>query len=133
MEELTTAQLEGLEVERRTPVKTASWRNLMPEYEVYDSVSGGLVRFYGPFEMPDFSGSEQDEIVESVNDVNIRLDTMANRYYGDAALWWVIAARNNLDVPDAMIYKGMVLKVPSKRWVQDNLLGRTRTQVRMAE
>ena len=41
-----------------------------------------------------------------------RLDSLANEYYGDASLWWIIATANNLhDAPFAMP-DGTTLRVP---------------------
>jgi hypothetical protein len=40
-----------------------------------------------------------------------RLDLMANMFYGDSKLWWVIAEANHLDNPTVIPY-GTTLKIP---------------------
>ncbi len=46
-----------------------------------------------------------------------RLDKLAQAYYGTMALWWVIAARNNLDLPDIQIYGGKRIIIPDPAYV----------------
>lgn len=45
-----------------------------------------------------------------------RLDLLAYRYYGDAALWWVIAEANNIANP-LRLEVGMRLRVPARSTV----------------
>jgi hypothetical protein len=101
-----------------------SFMNFMPEELVYDKETGSLIRFRRMFEMPDWTGVEVEEktfIVESPND---RLDKIAARFWGSERweLYWVIAARNNMDLPDANLRKGTRLKIPSVRWIDEHLL-----------
>lgn len=42
-----------------------------------------------------------------------RLDTIADKIYGDASLWWLIAAINNLDLSDYNISDEKIIRVPS--------------------
>lgn len=42
-----------------------------------------------------------------------RLDKLANKYYSDDELWWVIALVNNIDFPMG-IPIGTVLKIPAQ-------------------
>lgn len=42
-----------------------------------------------------------------------RLDTIANQYYGDASLWWVIATANQIHDAPFSLEDGTVLRVPS--------------------
>ena len=54
----------------------------------------------------------QSFVDKSDNDKFHRLDIIANIYYNDASLWWVIALANEL--VDPMIIKpGSVLRIPS--------------------
>lgn len=94
----------------------------MREYLVYDLEMESLVRFRGPFIMPNWSGVEDNEADYVVQDSWIALYHIAQEYYGDSNLKWVIAARNNLDLPDVQLYKGKRLKIPNKDWVDEKLL-----------
>ena len=94
----------------------------MKEYLIFDSECDSLVRFRGPFIMPDWAGVEDDEFEYVVENSWTSLDQLANNAYDDPLLMWVIAARNHLDLPDAQVYKGMKLKIPSKDWVESKLL-----------
>lgn len=42
-----------------------------------------------------------------------RLDLLANEYYGDSSMWWVIASKNNLTEIDLTLSEGIVLRIPS--------------------
>jgi nucleoid-associated protein YgaU len=55
-----------------------------------------------------------------------RLDQLAHRYYDDPVLWWVIAMANDLDlIPTALNY-GEVLRIPSPRYVSQNLFAKAK-------
>jgi len=95
----------------------------MSEHLIYDSQQGGLVRFRGLFEMPDWEGVEADEMTYIVSDANDRIDRIAKAAWGESrvSMCWIIAARNNLDLPDVQLHKGRVLKIPSKNWIDTRL------------
>ncbi len=96
--------------------------SFMREHVVFDSEVDNVVRFWGQFMMPDFTGvegNEEDYIIDSEYET---LWKIAFVYYGDESLWWVIAARNTLDLPDAQLFQGRKIKVPSKRFVETQLL-----------
>jgi hypothetical protein len=101
-----------------------SFMNFMPEQLIYDKDTEQLVRFRMMFEMPNWDGVEEEERTYIVEDPNDRLDKMAARFWGidRQELYWVIAARNNLDLPDVSIRKGTRLKIPSKNWIDSKLL-----------
>lgn len=42
-----------------------------------------------------------------------RLDTVADKIYGDDSLWWLIASINNLDLSDYCISDEIVIRIPS--------------------
>lgn len=42
-----------------------------------------------------------------------RLDILANKYYGDKNLWWIIAVANNLNDATLHINEGTQLRIPS--------------------
>jgi hypothetical protein len=41
-----------------------------------------------------------------------RLDLLANQYYGDRNLWWIIAVANNLNDASLSIEPGKQLRIP---------------------
>jgi len=101
-----------------------SFMNFMPEQLVYDKGEDGLVRFRSMFEMPNWDGVEEDEITYVVDSGNDRLDKIAAAFWGvdRQEMYWIIAARNNLDLPDSQLYKGRKLKVPSRGWIDNRFL-----------
>jgi len=43
-----------------------------------------------------------------------RLDTLANTYYKDSSLWWIIALANNIGKGTIFVPPGVRLRIPSK-------------------
>lgn len=41
-----------------------------------------------------------------------RLDTLANQFYGDSTLWWIIASANNIHNAVFALEDGTVLRIP---------------------
>jgi hypothetical protein len=101
----------------------------MEEHLIFDKERDSLVRFRGPFLMPDWTGVEDNETDYIVENNWMRCDILAKQYYGDEMLKWVIAARNSLDLPDVQLYKGRRLKIPNRDWVERELLPQYRTLV----
>lgn len=60
----------------------------------------------------------------SVSDIYIqitsadRLDKLANTFYGDSTLWWVIATANNLGKGTIVVPQNVILRIPSKSNIQ---------------
>ncbi len=50
-----------------------------------------------------------------------RLDVLAYRFYGDAVLWWVIAAANEFQLPVSEMFSGRTLRIPSPQYVTQEL------------
>ena len=42
-----------------------------------------------------------------------RLDILANKYYNDSSLWWIIAVANNLNNASLSIESGIQMRIPS--------------------
>jgi hypothetical protein len=106
-----------------------SFMNFMPEQLVYDQEAQSTIRFRSMFEMPSWEGVEEDEITHVIDNANERLDKLAALYWGfdRQELYWVIAARNNLDLPDVQLYMGRKIKIPSKGWVDTYFLPQARS------
>jgi len=100
---------------------TSALRRAAEEW-VYDSEGANYVRFLGPLPTVAFADVEGNELTVVIEDRSQRLDTLAQTYYADPALWWVIAARNELDLPDQDLYPGMTLYVPTLDYVRRKIL-----------
>lgn len=55
-----------------------------------------------------------------------RLDTLANQFYGSPIFWWVIAVANDMELIEVELNVGTVLRIPSPRYVRDNLFAKTK-------
>jgi len=59
------------------------------------------------------------EIEPTENDIYItgqvgdRLDLLANKYYNNPTMWWVIATANNLNDANFFVQEGIQLRIPS--------------------
>ena len=42
-----------------------------------------------------------------------RLDLLANKYYGDQTMWWIIATANNINDATFYVQPGIQLRIPS--------------------
>jgi len=67
-------------------------------------------RVYGITYYPEISNNPNDTfIISSEGDY---LDVLANRYYGDPTLWWVIALANNMGKGRMSVEPGKQLRIP---------------------
>jgi hypothetical protein len=41
-----------------------------------------------------------------------RLDSIANEFYGDSSLWWIIASANQIHDPSFAVADGTTLRIP---------------------
>lgn len=71
---------------------------------------------------------EYPEIPEAADDLryevqsNDRIDLLANRFYGSADLWWIIAIANGLELLPSDLKVRSTLRVPSGRRVFTQIL-----------
>jgi nucleoid-associated protein YgaU len=93
------------------------------EAVAYDSETEAYVRWREPFVPPALPGVENAEVEVVVEGHTLRLDQLAREHYGDEALWWVLALRNDLDLPDNEVYPGQRLRVPAPDYVRRYILG----------
>lgn len=61
--------------------------------------------------MPSFSESS-DDIVISINGAT-RLDQLAQQFFDDPTLWWVLAVYNNLGEPSLYVKDQNYLRIPA--------------------
>tara|TARA_B100000212_G_scaffold300330_1_gene245615 strand:+ start:1626 stop:1925 length:300 start_codon:yes stop_codon:yes gene_type:complete len=59
------------------------------------------------------------EIPETENDIYVittgvdRYDTLAQRFYQDSRLWWIIASANNSKTDSLAVQQGIQLRIPA--------------------
>jgi hypothetical protein len=54
----------------------------------------------------------RDDDIYVATETGDRLDTLANQFYGNSSLWWIIAAANNLHGAMFAVPDGTVLRIP---------------------
>lgn len=80
----------------------------------YDNLDGeniigrGIV--YDSLLLPYIEPTDSDILI--VTEEEDRLDLLANQFYGDSELWWVIATYNNLTDIDTKLEPGLQLRIP---------------------
>ena len=67
------------------------------------------IRVYSTTYYPDIPPDDSDEFISVID--GDRVDLVANRYYGDVSLWWVIAKANGIK-GRAALTPGDVLRIP---------------------
>ena len=68
--------------------------------------------YYRNVKYPDIAINQNDIYI--ITDVTDRLDLMANDYYQDTSLWWIISVANSLYMPSDSLYvpAGTQLRIP---------------------
>lgn len=69
------------------------------------------VIFWGPTSPPDVVPAQDD--IEHTVAISDRIDLLANRYFGDPQLWWIIQLRNDLRLMPNDLVPGMKVYVPT--------------------
>jgi nucleoid-associated protein YgaU len=59
---------------------------------------------------PNIPKSDSDIYV--VTQTGDRLDSLANQFYGDSSLWWIIATANNIHDAGFAVEDGTPLRIP---------------------
>lgn len=54
----------------------------------------------------------RDDDLYVATETGDRLDTLANDYYEDSTLWWIIAAANNIHNAPIGFQDGTILRIP---------------------
>lgn len=83
--------------------------------------------FWDTVVLPD-ARPRTDDIQHVVSSTD-RIDLLAHRYYGDPQLWWVIAWANNLEILPTDMKQNAQLRIPSKNYVESELLRSVRRRV----
>lgn len=66
---------------------------------------------YVPKILPDIPETPFDTFIAT--ETGDRLDTLAFLYYKDSALWWIIAAANNIHNASLAFPDGTILRIPA--------------------
>lgn len=66
---------------------------------------------YRSFVFPTFEESSDDIVIE-ISEYT-RLDVLAEQFFDDASLWWVIAVYNNLSEPSLYVSDQTYLRIPN--------------------
>jgi nucleoid-associated protein YgaU len=74
------------------------------------------IQFWDLLDLPDIP-EQPDDLTYRVRGGD-RIDLLANVFYGDPILWWVLASANNIEIVPTELNEGSVLRVPSPRFVQ---------------
>ena len=65
---------------------------------------------------------KKDDDIYIITQETDRLDLLANEYYGDSRLWWIIATANNLNGINIGLEGGIQLRIPKNKFdVLNNL------------
>lgn len=54
----------------------------------------------------------KDDDIYIVTQTGDRLDSIANQFYGDSSLWWIVATANNIHKASFAIAEGTTLRLP---------------------
>ena len=68
---------------------------------------------------------QPDDLQYEVTAVD-RLDTIAYAFYGQSLFWWVIAVANDMELIEVELNVGKTLRIPSPRYVRENLFAKTK-------
>ena len=69
------------------------------------------VRYYKPTIVPNIPIKDGDKFIKPT--VGDRLDILAQRYYGDSNLWWVIAKANEISEGQIGLDPEKMIRIPT--------------------
>lgn len=87
-------------------------------FGTFTTVDG--VEFFDILQLPSITEQTDDTTYEWKS--NDHIDIVANRFYGDSMLWWVIAVANNIELVPIQLNEGQLLRIPAPRYVSQVLL-----------
>jgi hypothetical protein len=98
-------------------MSTSILRNSRLNLATLMSVDG--VEFWDMVDLPAYP-TNKDDIKYQVTSSD-RIDLMANRYYSDPSLWWVIAWANDMEIFPTDLNVGEIIIIPSTDYVKTRL------------
>jgi hypothetical protein len=81
-------------------------------------VSDG-VEFWDLLDLPTLA-ARNDDLSYQVQSHD-RIDSIANKFYGDPVLWWVIAVANDMEILPTELNTGDILRIPEPNFVLESL------------
>jgi len=54
-----------------------------------------------------------DADIYIITDAGDRFDLLAQKYYGDPSMWWIIATANNINDANFFVPEGVQLRIPT--------------------
>jgi hypothetical protein len=72
----------------------------------------GKGKVYESVLLPNVDATDSDIVVMTIQ--GDRLDLLANEYYQDPSMWWVIALKNDMTEIDLSMKEGIILRIPSR-------------------
>lgn len=107
---------------KKSSINPFSWTNHCKR-ETISLIEGSSINkteyaFFGMFNPP--SLPDQNDDIDYIVKQGDRLDSLAYDYYGTHLLWWVIALKNDIDLPSQM-FLGRQIVIPSPRFVRLSL------------
>ena len=79
------------------------------------------VEHWDILDMPTIVEQQDDLLYQVKRGVAERIDKLADRFYGDSKLWWVIAVANDMELAPTDLDEGDILTIPSPRYVLQEL------------
>jgi len=77
------------------------------------SVTSDNIRYVNNVIYPEIPLSEDDYYVISTG--GDRYDTLAQQFYSDHTLWWIIASANNSERASLIVEPGIQLRIPANK------------------
>lgn len=84
----------------------------MNRYENVDTAIINKKKVYTGTTLPYVEPTDTDIVI--LTTITDRLDLLADEYYGDSSMWWVIALKNNLTDIDMVLEPGTILRLPTR-------------------
>ena len=97
-------------------------RNSRLRFADFVEVDG--ISFFDTVDLPDVP--EQTDDIQYTVRSNERVDLLANGFYGDPALWWVIAVANGIELPPFNLHAGAIIRIPSPTFVTERLFSKAK-------
>jgi hypothetical protein len=67
---------------------------------------------------------KRDDDIYIITQETDRLDTLANQFYNDPSMWWVISHANSLNSADIGVEPGMQLRIPKNIYTVTELFNK---------
>lgn len=77
------------------------------------------IEFWDVLDLPEIP-EQPDDLQYQVRKPD-RIDLIAQRFYRDVRLWWVIAVANNMEILPTDLNEGDEIRIPSPRYVKQEL------------